>query len=81
MHSAKSSFLAGDDCVFVREVGKETDEPVMVCDQGRLSIFSENPVGNQMLFLFNPSLACCWPKNVNSVSLASCSSSCFSRMN
>ena len=50
MHSALSSFLAGYDCVFVRKVGKETDEPVMVCDQGRLSICRENPVGNHMLF-------------------------------
>lgn len=50
MQSVLSSFLADDDCVFVRKVGKETDEPVMVCDQGRLSICRENPVGNQMLF-------------------------------
>ena len=35
--SASYSFLAGDDCVFVRRVGKETDEPVMVCDQGAVT--------------------------------------------
>ena len=48
--SVSSLFLTGDDCVFVRKVGKETDEPVMVCDQGKLSICRENPVRNQMLF-------------------------------
>lgn len=48
--SVSSLFLAKDDCVFVRKVGKETDEPVMVCGEGRLSIYRENPVGNQMLF-------------------------------
>lgn len=30
MQSVLSSFLADDDCVFVRKVGKETDEPVMI---------------------------------------------------
>ena len=48
--SVSSLFLAKDDCVFVRKVGKETDEPVMVCGEGRLPIYTENPVGNQMLF-------------------------------
>lgn len=48
--SVSSLFLAKDDCVFVRKVGKETDEPVMVCGEVRLSIYTENPVGNQMLF-------------------------------
>ena len=47
--SVSSSFLAGDDCVFVRKVGKETDEPVLVCGLKKFSICRENPVGNRML--------------------------------
>ena len=50
MQIVSSSFLASGDCVFVRKVGKETDEPVLVCGLEKLSICRENPVGNQMLF-------------------------------
>lgn len=38
--SVLSFLLAGDDCVFVRKVGKETDEPVTVCNQDESPSFS-----------------------------------------
>ena len=76
--SVSSSFLAGDDCVFVRKVGKETDEPVLVCGLKKLSICRENPAGNRMLF----HLTHRWLDG-RKMLIFTCllENSCFSRMN
>lgn len=49
--SVSSLFLAKDDCVFVRKVGKETDEAVMVCGEGRLPFIQKILLETKCFFI------------------------------